>query len=360
LILPAVFEKEPSARISTTGLGIFGIALLTAGFSLTGLTCFAVRHPLFQVDVVFIPSLVVSIIGLLVVLFDFLVFDRYTWGTPSLLLTIAAGVAALTYGSFLILAQRRTRTIRKGGNAALMMPHSSTTGLVLEEVESGRWQNAAYYDNYVRNMFPTSINTPPNARPSNNNSSSSSSRNNNTAYDPTTITEEEMQRQQMLQLLLRGADNRPAATSHSERTFHIDWQQGRDEDDTGHPPLPPPGRSGSHSVSTPPPPSRGYYAPTSHHGASQSLSSVNTDYQQSTSQSTMQQQQHHQQPPPPLLRRITGDLQPWDGVWRTAAPVGGAGATATTSSTAATTPAATAAWERSGREARRLEIERGR
>jgi hypothetical protein len=267
-----------------------------------------------------------------------------------MLLTITGGVAALTYSSFLILALRRTRTIRKGGNATSMMPHSSTTGLVLEEVEGGRWQDAAYYDNYVRNMFPTSINNQSNGRPSHSNSPSrtgvshnSTPNANTTTYDPNTITEEEMQRQQMLQLLLQ-RDNHPARTSHSERTFHIDWQQGRDDEDVvvHNPPPELPG-GGIHNLSGAPPPSRGYYAPG--HTASHSVSSVNTSYLP-TPQSTMTT---HQQPlpPPPLLRRITGDLQPWDGVWRTAAPV-------------AATTTTTAAWERQGREARRLEIEQGR
>jgi hypothetical protein len=329
MILPAVSETNPSAKISTAGLGIFGIALLTAGFSLTALLCFAVRNPLFQVDAVFVPSLIASFLGLVTVLFDFMVFDRYTWGTPSLLLTIAGAVTGLTYGSFLILALRRIRSIKKGASAAGMMPHSSTTGLVLEEVENGRWQEPSYYDNYVRNMFPTSIN-PPGGRSGNNNNRSGASHNPNvnTAYDPNSITEEEMQRQQMLMLLLQR--DQPARTSNSERTFHIDWQQGRDEDDgSGN-------NTASSTLATGPPPSRGYYAPPQpHHGASQSVSSINTTYAPHSTSSTMQQ-------PPPLIRRITSDLQPWDGVWRTAAP------------------AAAPIWERHGREARRAEIERGR
>jgi hypothetical protein len=351
LILPAVSEKEHTARISTAGLAIFGIALLTAGFSLTGLVCFAVRNPLFQVDAVFVPSLVVSILGLLTVLYDFVIFDRYTWGLPSLLLTIAAGVAGLTYSSFLILALRKTRTIRQGGNAALMMPHASTTGLVLEEVETGRWQGAAFYDNYVRNMFPTSINNNPSSNNGNSSPNNSNHNRNPSAYDPNTITEEEMQRQQMLQLLLQ-RDNRPARTSHSERTFHIDWQAGRDDDDNANPP-PLAAPFGSTNTSSGIPPSRGYYAPG--HAASQSVSSVNTAYVPTPSSTMMNQQ------PPPLLRRITGDLQPWDGVWRTAAPVAAAtNATSTGSNTNTMPPLMTTAWERQGREARRLEIEQGR
>ena len=69
LMLPITFDSQAQLRMSKAALGIFAVALLTAGFSFTALLCFAVRNPLFQADAVFLPSLTACAIGLLTIFY---------------------------------------------------------------------------------------------------------------------------------------------------------------------------------------------------------------------------------------------------------------------------------------------------
>lgn len=311
LILPTTFDTSADIRVSPAGIGIFGIALLTAGFSLTALSCFAVKNPLFQADAVFLPSLYSCAIGLLTVFYDLLVFGRYVWKTPALLLTIAGAISTIVYGGLLIWTQRRIQNIKSGRLSLGMVPLAANPaafggggGGGVSSTGRGRggggnegnardnesmWQDPSYYDNYVRNMYPASVHptaNPPHGGGNNHASSASGS------YDPHSITEEEMQRQQMLMLLLQQPSpvSQPSA---SQSTFRIDWQAGREDDEPA------------------PPPSRGYFAPPS--AVSESVYSSERETPTGTS---------YAGPSPQLaMRRLPSEMQPWDGVWRTAAPV---------------------------------------
>ncbi|KAF2161201.1 hypothetical protein M409DRAFT_28243 [Zasmidium cellare ATCC 36951] len=285
LMLPATFEKDPksSLKVAEAVVGIFAVALLAAGFSFTALLCFAVRNPLFQADAVFLPALTSCALGLLTVLYDFLVFSRYTWNTPALLVTVAGALSTIVYGGLLIWTQRRIVNIkanRPSGVPPLQPPIQLTHQH--RDSEATLWQEPSYYENYTRNMFPTA-HRPTQQPPA--------------GYDPNVITEEEMQRQQMLMLLLQ--KDQPSTPDPTQSTFHIDWQ-GRDDDDGA--------------------PEHGYYAP-------QRSAHPQTAYPG----------------PSPLMRQMTQDLQPWDGVWRTPAAI----------SNGMARPAS-----REFREARRQEIER--
>jgi len=250
LMLPATFDSGDGLRVSRSVVGIFAVALLTAGFSFTALLCFAVRNPLFQADTIFLPALSSCAIGLLTVFYDFLISARYDWNTPALLVTIAASVSTIVYGGLLIYTHRRISAVKSPGASVNMIapfrPESISSG-------TGLWQEPIYYENYVRNMFPASAHRPPPP----------------TEYDSDLITEEEMQRQQMLMLLLQ--KEQPTTPDLSQSTFHIDWQ-GQESDDS---------------------PAHGYYAPQS-------------AYLQTASHS----------PQPGVSRQWTGELRPWDGVWR--------------------------------------------
>lgn len=260
-MLPATFEKDPKSqlRVAEAVVGIFAVALLAAGFSFTGLLCFAVRNPLFQADAVFLPALTSCALGLLTVLYDFLVFSRYTWNTPALLVTVAGALSTIVYGGLLIWTQRRISNVKSNRPSGIANPSIQLTHQHRDS-EATLWQDPQYYENYTRNMFPTAHRPSPQPTP---------------GYDPNTITEEEMQRQQMLMLLLQ--KDQPSTPDPTQSTFRIDWQ-GRDEDDG--------------------PPEHGYYAPP---------------------QSAHPQTAYPG--PSPLMRQWTSDLRPWDGVWRTPATV---------------------------------------
>ncbi|KAK4631132.1 hypothetical protein CLAFUW4_03481 [Fulvia fulva] len=263
LMLPATFEKErlhdsedhqghdSDIRVTPAVLGIFAIALITAALSFTGLLCFAVRNALFQRDLIFLPCLASCVLGLLTVIYDFLVFSRYEFKTPALLTTVAAAVSTIVYSSLLISNQRRigkTRTVP----AQLPIPMVTHQH---QDSESTLWQDPSYYQNYNRNMFPTA-HVPREPPPS--------------GYDPNTITEDEMQRQQMLMLLLNR--DQPSTPDPSQSTFRLDWN-GQDDEDA---------------------PRNGYYGPPD-------------SAQPSTA---------YPGPSPGIVRQMTNELRPWDGVWR--------------------------------------------
>ncbi|EMC92226.1 hypothetical protein BAUCODRAFT_55947, partial [Baudoinia panamericana UAMH 10762] len=198
LMLPVTFDSNPKLRTSVSVLGIFGIALLTAGFSFTALLCFAVRNPLYQAELVFLPALTSCAIGLLTIFYDFLISSRYVWNVPALLLTIAAAISTIVYGGLLMYTHRRIGVVKARGPSVPLRPHSMQSSV------SGPWQDANFYENYNRNMFPTfSREQPPLP-----------------GYDPNQITEEEMQRQQMLMLLLQ--KEQPPTPDPSQSTFRID------------------------------------------------------------------------------------------------------------------------------------------
>lgn len=301
LMLPATYVKVDTLRVNQTAIGIFGIAILTAGFSFSALLTFTIRNPLFQADAIHQPCALASIVGLLTIFYDFIISSSYTWKTPTLLLAIAAGLSTIIYASLFLLSHRRISKIRsrpqpssgssihpltlnspsRTSFASPATPYESST---LEPTESRRpsaYQPPGFYENYIRNMYPTS------AHNNNNNTSphlAPESSAGDLSYDPHSISEEEMQRQQMLMLLLA---NEQPARPQQQSTFHIDWQgQDQDGDDS---------------------PAHGYYAP--------GVRTASTDGGVGTGGSWPTP------PPPPRQqsspgRRWKDALKPWDGVWR--------------------------------------------
>jgi hypothetical protein len=253
-MLPATFDSEAHLRVSKLVVGIFAVAILTAGLCLTILLTFAARNLIFQADSIYLPALTSCTIGLLTIFYDFLISPRYVWNTPALLSIVAASVSTIAYAGLLVWTYRQISSVKARG-PPILPPQPEELS---RDTSHSRWQNSAYYDNYIRNMFPASAHPPP------------------TSYNPNSIPEEEMQRQQMLMLLLhRDQGPSPDAT---QSTFRIDWQ-GQDQDESA--------------------PSRGYYAPHSASTASSAypLTAVSSHW-----------------PPPQQMR-------PWDGVWRSPAPV---------------------------------------
>lgn len=297
LMLPATFEKDDQQlRVSRAVITILAIALLAAGFSCTALLCFAVRKSSFQIESIFVPALISCVIGLLTVLYNFLVFTRYKWDTGALLTTVAAAVGSIVYACLIVwkqrkhgLSNRRKSTTTPQNESSYRGQHTSISLVPLNHKSSETTLDPNFYNNYNRNMFPAAQNTP------------SPQISNNGGFDPHSVTEEEMQRQQMLMLLLQnqqpsigGASPNPSAQGGgSSSTYNIDWQ-GRDDEDPG--------------------PAGGYF------------------------------------PPPPLTAypgSATTEMRPWDGVFRAPPRNAGSGRERERQRS----------WEE--RDARRAEIERG-
>jgi hypothetical protein len=307
-MLPATYVKVDTLRVNQTAIGIFGLAILTAGFSFSALLTFTIRNPLFQADAIHQPCALASIVGLLTVFYNFIIFSSYTWKTPSLLLAIAAGLSTIIYASLLLLSHRRISKIRSrpqpsSGSSIhpLTLTSPSRTSFAspatpyepstLEPTESRRpsaYQPPGFYENYIRNMYPTSAHSNANTANNNNTGGAPGSSTGDLSYDPHSISEEEMQRQQMLMLLL--ANEQPTRQQQQQTTFHIDWQGDQDGDET---------------------PAHGYYAPGVGTTGSSSDGGVGTGRSWPTPPP----------PPPPQPqpspgKRWKGALKPWDGVWR--------------------------------------------
>lgn len=256
LMLPATFDDDPMLRVSKSVIGIFAVALLTAGFSTTALLCFAVRNPIFQAEAIFMPSFSSCLLGLLTVFYDCLISSRFNWNTPALLVTIAAAVSTVVYGGLLLWTYRKISDTR---SRATVQPLHARAASIASDGQP--YQAPSYYENYVRNMYPTSAHQSVQSQATG-------------GYDPNSITEEEMQRQQMLMLLLQ-KEQQPSPDPSSD-TFRLDWQIGQEQET----------------------PIQGYYAPGSDSAYSQ----------------PSPQPEH---PRPGLVRQLTQEgLRPWDGVWR--------------------------------------------
>ncbi|KAL2356892.1 hypothetical protein BJ546DRAFT_1058513 [Cryomyces antarcticus] len=188
LTLPATFDNDPKLRVGKSVLSIFAVALLTAGYSFTALLCFACRSWLFQLEAIFLPALASCTLGLLTILYSFLVSSRYVWNVAAVLATIISSLSAVIYGILLLYTHRKISLVRTQASNGSRV--------------ANLWQERGYYSNYAANMFPLP-------------------RNNSDQSNNMPTTEEEMTRQQMLMLLRK---SEPAASPDpSQSTFHLDW-----------------------------------------------------------------------------------------------------------------------------------------
>lgn len=284
LMLPATFVDVSTLRVNQTAVGIFGIAILTGGFAFSALLTFTIRNPLFQAETIHQPCALASGVGLLTVFYNFIISSSYHWKTSTLLLAIAAGVSTIVYTGLLLLSLRRVSHVRSHppqassslpltmsspGRTSFASPATTYEPSTLAPSErTSSYQPSGYYENYIRNMYPTSTRAPePNPT--------------DLGFDPGSISEEEMQRQQMLMLLLA---NESPDHQRQQSTFHIDWQ-GEGDDSPAH----------------------GYYAP-----------GVATNSSIETGTGTGGSWPSPAPPPEQsTARRWTrGALRPWDGVWR--------------------------------------------
>jgi len=265
-MLPATFDSDPLLRASKSVIGIFAVALLTAGLSLTGLLCFAIRDPTFQAESIFVPSLSSSVLGLLTIFYDFLISSRFSWNTPALLIVIAAAISTVVYGGLLFWTYRRIGDLRTRTATTLLHVRAPSAAS-----DNPPYHAPGYGENYVRNMYPASAHQTAQIQATG-------------GYDPNMITEEEMQRQQMLMLLLQ-REQQPSPDPSAD-TFRLDWQIEQNQEDRT--------------------PIQGYYAPGS------ASAYPNTAYPPSSVFSPQSGVQR-----PGVGRQWTPEqIRPWDGVMR--------------------------------------------
>lgn len=234
---------------------------MTAGIALTGLTCYGVRNWLFHADAVFLPALSSCALGLLTVLYCFLVSGRYVWNTGALLTTVAAAVSAFVYGSLLVWSHRRISFLKHshtGAHVPLTSQAFIPAGSTSYRSPNGPRSDPAYYRNFVENMYPGARTTSGNA------STVPTSAEPAPIHQPPpvaniVISEEEATRQQMLLLLRDKNGNAITPQPAHNPSYHIDWDDIEGDDDRQ--PLNPsnaPPQNSNHQH-----PYAGYYAPSS-------------------------------------------------------------------------------------------------
>ena len=261
LILPSTFDSDAKLRVSTSAVGIFGVALLTMGFSLSGLVCFACKDCVFRADRVFVPCLYSSLLGVLTVFYSFIVSSRHVWNVAALLVTVGSAVASIVYAALLVFTYRNVALARqRTGGVELMRQASSVS-------PGSTYHDPSYFANHQANMYPA-------ARP----------RVQEQRIAPEELGEDDLLRQQMLMLLINKPNTPSGTTSAADSFNHIDFTPLDEPDPT---PLL---ASGADAY-------QGYSAPGGPGTVSYSISHSLT---QSASSSSWQGR----------------TLQPWDGIWR--------------------------------------------
>lgn len=236
-MLPSTFDGDAQLRISKAALGIFSVALLTAGFSLTGLMWFACRSWIFQADCVFLPSMTSCALGLLTVFYSFIVSSRYVWNIASLLTAIGAAVFTVIYAVLLILTRRGIAFVRKNPHPTdpiSLLRRASVSG---PDGISPPWHEPSYYSNHLVNMYPAAqlSSTQP------------------VAPALEELTEEDLMHQQMLMLFHKQPES-PMTPEPTVNSFNrIDFNLSPEDD---------------HSLE---PPAYGYYAPSAAPSSQQRL-----------------------------------------------------------------------------------------
>lgn len=213
-MLQSTFDNDAFLNVSELFVGIFAAVVLATAFCLTGLLAFVIRNPLLHLELIFLPCLTSCMVGLATVFWDFVISRRYSWNRAAGSTVGVAGLGCIVYGTLLIWTSLKLLKISKrSGSIAqseLLRPSISN------ERQAEQWGDQRFYQNYVKNMFPASINHP----------------------DPSQLSDQELQRQQML-MLLHHTDQTPTPDT-ARGTFRIDWQ-GQDQEEEA--------------------PQHGYYAP---------------------------------------------------------------------------------------------------
>ncbi|KAL1302819.1 hypothetical protein AAFC00_003156 [Neodothiora populina] len=150
-ILPPTFDFDPQLRVSGIALGVFGVAFLVVGFSLTGLLWLTCNNWLFLADFVFLPISTACTLGLLNTLYCFFIGKRYVWNIAALLTTIGSAVFALVYAVLFYIARRKAGMIRKSHESNVLLTRSSGN-----HIQGQSYHAPIYFQNHLANMYPAS------------------------------------------------------------------------------------------------------------------------------------------------------------------------------------------------------------
>ena len=175
LIFPSAFKQTSSVTISAKSATIAAVILLVFGYVLSLVTSLTCRSWIFQLDIIFVPCLSSSVLGLINVLYSLSTHEKtIQWTSSSTVALVLSITSTLTYTTVALLTFRKIYIVR--ARDAMHRYRSDSTDAMMPESE--------------------------------------------------------LQRQQLLRLLLQQEDARQQSTDNGQSTFKIDWPGNTDRRST--------------------------------------------------------------------------------------------------------------------------------
>ncbi|MCJ1308511.1 hypothetical protein MMC25_002164 [Agyrium rufum] len=136
VIFPSSFQYTQESTKTENSLSIVSLVLLTSGYSLSVFLWFLCENSLFQLDVLFIPSLVSSSVGLLDILVTIGAHSSSLgnfWSTSSVAALTLALISTLIYSGLTIFLGRKVNAIRTSAGIQHQRSNSESLGLLPED-----------------------------------------------------------------------------------------------------------------------------------------------------------------------------------------------------------------------------------
>ncbi|KAI9878524.1 MAG: hypothetical protein M1830_000658 [Pleopsidium flavum] len=113
IISPAAFEDDPKLSASKAAIIIVAIILLATGYSLSIMLFFVCKSWLFRLDVILLPCLSSSALGLLNVVYNFVIRSSLSWTAMSITAITIALASTTLYAILSILMFHKISIVRR-------------------------------------------------------------------------------------------------------------------------------------------------------------------------------------------------------------------------------------------------------
>ena len=139
LVFPSAFKQNSPLTISSKSATVAAIVLLVLGYAISVVTSVICRSWIFQLDIIFVPCLSSSILGLINVLYSLSTHDKSLQWTPSSIVALVLSIiSSLTYTIIALLTFRKIHIVR--ARDAMHRYHSDSTDAMMPESELQRQQ----------------------------------------------------------------------------------------------------------------------------------------------------------------------------------------------------------------------------
>ena len=139
LIFPSAFKQDSALTISSKAATVAAIILLVLGYVLSFVTSLICHSWIFQLDIIFVPCLSSSILGLINVLYSLSTHDKSLQWTPSSIVALVLSIiSSVTYTTVALLTFRKIYVVR--ARDSMHRIHSDSTDAMMPETELQRQQ----------------------------------------------------------------------------------------------------------------------------------------------------------------------------------------------------------------------------